>query len=82
MQFLGDNTLGRIWYEMTQADTRLSQICEYMVKPQKEMFLSRGEKPSSEDNTFQIPFRQKKDPRELSIFDPACGSGAQSVRPA
>lgn len=75
VQFLGDNTLGRIWYEMMQADTRLSQICRYMVKPQREMFLQNSEKPSSGDNNLQIPFRQKKDPRELNILDPACGSG-------
>jgi hypothetical protein len=57
VQFLCDNTLGRIWYEMRNGDTRLDSFCEYMVKTPEESV------------------RAKKDPRDIRIIDPACGSG-------
>ncbi|MFH1076675.1 MAG: DNA methyltransferase [Pseudomonadota bacterium] len=75
VQFLTDNTLGRMWYEMLQGNTVLAECCKYMVKPPNEVFLQEGEEPSAEDDTFNVPFREKKDPRELKILDPACGSG-------
>ena len=59
VQFLVDNTLGRIWLEMHGEDTRLAERCEYLVRPADE--------PSAP--------RPKKDPRDLRILDPACGSG-------
>jgi hypothetical protein len=59
VQFLTDNTLGRIWYEMRQGRTRLVDICEYMVRRPDEKYEPRA----------------KKDPRDLRILDPACGSG-------
>jgi hypothetical protein len=59
VQFLTDNTLGRIWYEMRQGRTRLVDVCEYMVRRPEE----------------EYPPRAKKDPRDLRILDPACGSG-------
>lgn len=75
VQFLADNTLGRMWYEMMQGNTRLSAYCEYMVKHKNEVFLQKDEKPSAQTENFQVPFREKKDPRLLKILDPACGSG-------
>lgn len=59
VQFLVDNTLGRIWYEMRGTVTVLAERCEYMVR-------KRGEASDP---------RLKKDPRDLHILDPACGSG-------
>jgi hypothetical protein len=59
VQFLTDNTLGRIWYEMRHGETALVQKCEYMVS-----------KPAEE-----CAPRPKKDPRDLRVLDPACGSG-------
>lgn len=59
VQFLTDNTLGRIWYEMRQGSTQLAQTCQYMVRDSKETYQERA----------------KKDPRDLRILDPACGSG-------
>ncbi|WP_250462421.1 BREX-1 system adenine-specific DNA-methyltransferase PglX [Caballeronia sp. GAFFF2] len=59
VQFLTDNTLGRIWYEMQGAKTALADRCDYMVR-----------KPGEE-----IAPRAKKDPRDLRVLDPACGSG-------
>jgi len=59
VQFLTDNTLGRIWYEMRGGETELAGSCEYLVKRQGEG--DRG--------------RAKRDPRDLRVLDPACGSG-------
>jgi len=59
VQFLTDNTLGRIWYEMRETKTVLAERCEYMVRKPGEKFAPRA----------------KKDPRELRVLDPACGSG-------
>ena len=59
VQFLTDNTLGRIWYEMCGTKTALADKCEYMVKKPGEEFAPRA----------------KKDPRDLRVLDPACGSG-------
>ncbi|MBX3245756.1 MAG: BREX-1 system adenine-specific DNA-methyltransferase PglX [Myxococcales bacterium] len=59
VQFLTDNTLGRIWYEMRGTNTALADRCEYMVRKPAEEFAPRA----------------KKDPRDLRVLDPACGSG-------
>ncbi len=88
VEFLTDNTLGRIWYEMRRGQTRLVDECQYMVLRKNAVFLDKGQdapKPSdsalSEDSgkldneTEYIRFRARKDPRNLRILDPACGSG-------
>jgi hypothetical protein len=89
VEFLTDNTLGRIWYEMRRGDTGLKDQCRYMVRRPTEVFLKEGEQEpagaamATEDLsqeellklTVFIPFRAKKDPRDLRILDPACGSG-------
>ena len=89
VEFLTDNTLGRIWYEMRKGDTKLKDQCRYMVRRPTEIFLTEGEQPPKDaaevrDDLSQeellklpvhIPHRPKKDPRELKILDPACGSG-------
>jgi len=89
VQFLTDNTLGRIWYEMRKGDTQLKEQCEYLVRRPTEIFLAEGESPPDDqghvaDDLSQeqllhqpvhIPHRAMKDPRELKILDPACGSG-------
>ena len=87
VEFLTDNTLGRIWYEMTQGKTALVESCSYLVHRPNEIFLKKGANPpeteekkedlSQEDllkQTVYVPFRQLKDPRELKMLDPACGS--------
>jgi hypothetical protein len=109
VQFLTDNTLGRIWYEMCQGRTGLVDQCKYLVRRPNEVFLGEGESapevPSdltqdldgsvrlnssgmvssviSEEVLTQeellrqlvyIPFRPLKDPREIRLLDPACGS--------
>jgi len=88
VEFLVDNTLGRIWYEMLRGETRLKERCQYLVyRPAVEVFLARGEEPPPEPDTsemsreelLQLPlhvrWRDMKDPRDLRIIDPACGSG-------
>ncbi len=99
VEFLTDNTLSRIWYEMRKGDTQIKDQCRYMVRRPIEIFLKDGQQqPSSlpspsgrgaggegeRDDLSQeellklpvyIPHRPKKDPRELKILDPACGSG-------
>lgn len=119
VEFLTDNTLGRIWYEMTQGQTALNESCRYLVRRPHEVFLQPGEEPPkdvapegrnmcstkdadqnivspggatcSPDNMsslrgythtaptalnqpIYIPFRARKDPREMRMLDPACGS--------
>ena len=59
VQFLVDNTLGRLWVEMHGMSSQLSKICGYLV--------------CSGDDSHHA--RIKKDPRDLHILDPACGSG-------
>lgn len=89
VEFLTDNTLGRIWYEMRKGDTKLKDRCRYMVRRPSEMFLKDGEQPPkdaaettddlTQDQLLKLPVyilhRAKKDPRELKILDPASGSG-------
>lgn len=41
VEFLTDNTLGRIWYEMTLGQTSLAENCKYLVRRSDEVFLSQ-----------------------------------------
>jgi len=88
VEFLTDNTLGRIWYEMRKGDTILKEECRYLVRRPNEVFLGPGEKAPAEKGgeadlsqeellkrPVYIEHRPKKDPRDLRILDPACGSG-------
>lgn len=87
VEFLTDNTLGRIWYEMTQGETALKDRCRYLVRRPTEIFLQEGtvapESAEAEESLSQeellkqpvyIPHRSLKDPREIRMLDPACGS--------
>lgn len=92
VEFLTDNTLGRIWYEMRRGETCLWDRCRYLVRRPTEIFLqpgeavpesatghgeSDGETLSQEELLRQpvhIPHRPLKDPREILLLDPACGS--------
>src|ERR1017187_9690214 len=89
VEFLTDNTLGRIWYEMRKGDTKLKDQCRYMARRPIEIFLEDGQLPPTElfgeggelpqEQLLKLPVhlthRPKKDPRELRILDPASGSG-------
>jgi hypothetical protein len=59
VEFLVDNTLGRLWFNATGGQTALRERCQYLlVKP--------DEAPPA-----AIKLR---DPRTLKLLDPACGS--------
>lgn len=76
VQFLTDNSLGRIWYEMTEGNTILKSVCQYLIVRPGEVFLRKGESKSrnTDNNTVYIEYRAIKDPREILMLDPACGS--------
>lgn len=91
VEFLADNTLGRIWYEMTAGQTGLVDSCRYLVRRPNEVFLGKddvapaatqteiqgGTELSQEvllRQTVYISYRQLKDPRSITMLDPACGS--------
>jgi hypothetical protein len=59
VEFLVDNTLGRTWIEMYGESSVLATRCRYFVR--------------SEEG--QLRTRPRKDPRDLRVLDPACGSG-------
>lgn len=59
VEFLVDNTLGRLWFNATGGATGLRDRCRYLlVKP---------------DETPQAATKLR-DPRTLKLLDPACGS--------
>lgn len=59
VEFLVDNTLGRLWFNATGGQTGLRERCQYLlVKP---------------DETPQSATKLR-DPRTLKLLDPACGS--------
>lgn len=59
VEFLVDNTLGRLWFNWTGGRTSLRDRCQYLlVKP--------DEKPE--------PAKRLRDPRTIKLLDPACGS--------
>ena len=59
VEFLVDNTLGRLWFNWTGGETWLRDRCQYLlVKP--------DEKPA--------PAPRLRDPRTIRLIDPACGS--------
>jgi hypothetical protein len=87
VEFLTDNTLGRTWYEMRQGETVLTERCRYLVRRPNEQFLQHGEEAPQASRTGDrtqeeliretvfVPYRAPKDPREIRVLDPACGSG-------
>jgi hypothetical protein len=89
VEFLADNTLGRMWYEMRQGETVLAEKCRYLARQPNEIFLSPNEEPPKEGEQaaeslsevevlkrpVYVKHRAKKDPREIKVLDPACGSG-------
>jgi hypothetical protein len=59
VEFLVDNTLGRLWFNATGGKSALAGRCQYLlVKP--------DEKP--------VAASRLRDPRTLKLLDPACGS--------
>jgi hypothetical protein len=75
VEFLTDNTLGRTWYEMRHGNTSLVKQCCYLVRRPDEALLPPSTVPESPEARAAIPGRAMKDPRDITILDPACGSG-------
>ena len=91
VQFLTDNTLGRTWYEMMQGETKLAHLDYLVRRSKRGLSGTRDEnsarvrQPTTDEaqpgrscfpaDVCTMPFRAKKDPRDLRILDPACGSG-------
>jgi hypothetical protein len=59
VEFLVDNTLGRLWFNATSGTTALRERCRYLLA-----------KP---DDMPQVATKVR-DPRTLKLLDPACGS--------
>jgi type II restriction/modification system DNA methylase subunit YeeA len=87
VEFLTDNTLGRIWFEMTKGQTRLKEQCRYLVCRPNEIYLEQDQQPPNDEprpedlsqeeipkQPVYIPHRPLKDPRSIRMLDPACGS--------
>ncbi|MBS1828810.1 MAG: BREX-1 system adenine-specific DNA-methyltransferase PglX [Acidobacteria bacterium] len=89
VEFLADNTLGRMWLEMRNGESKLKESCRFLVQAPSEHFLREREDQSQSGSNPQtlsgseehvhtavrLPKRPKKDPRQLRVLDPACGSG-------
>ncbi len=79
VEFLTDNTLGRLWLEMRGGESRLTEECRYLVHRNSIFENGNSEDASqissSEYRVSNIQSRSSKDPRDLKILDPACGSG-------
>lgn len=59
VEFLVDNSLGRLWFEATGGDTVLRDTCKYLlVKPDEHPTVAA----------------KVRDPRTFKFLDPACGS--------
>lgn len=81
VQFLTDNTLGRLWCDMCNWQSSLVQECRYIVKNHvhsisTNMSSRSPQVPAGANEAVAMTARpDKKDPRDLKIIDPACGSG-------
>ncbi|TVR84540.1 MAG: BREX-1 system adenine-specific DNA-methyltransferase PglX [Rhodospirillales bacterium] len=59
VEFLVDNTLGRLWFNWTGGQTALRDRCQYLL-------VTPDERPE--------PAPRLRDPRTFKLLDPACGS--------
>src|SRR5207247_457476 len=61
VEFLTDNTLGRVWYEMHRGHTKLAAHCRYLVRRPDEVFLVE---PTSDEVRLAQGWLQGKDAAE------------------
>ncbi len=59
VEFLVDNTLGRLWFNWTGGETLLRDRCQYLL-------MKSDEWPGAT--------KRLRDPRTITLLDPACGS--------
>ncbi len=78
VEFLTDNTLGRIWYEMTQGQTSLKDSCRYMVRRPDEVFLSEAAHEPADENksSLGIPARDATPPSAARKTEAQTGRNA------
>jgi len=73
VQFLTDNTLGRMWYEMRRGETRLAERCRYMVRRPVEVFLRDPEESGANDRSEWVARARNGDfsdmPEEPTLDD-------------
>lgn len=67
VEFLTDNTLGRIWYEMTQGKTALADLCRYLVRRKHTFFLQDGEEPPGPYDPVRDPWGDPDLPGEMWV---------------
>jgi len=67
VEFLVDNTLGALWYDMCCGETEIAKQCKLLAPDDCRDQLGKA-RPNARSRT-------KKDPRDLRLIDPACGSG-------
>lgn len=65
VEFLVDNTLGRLWYERCGSESALADSLTYLALP--------GDGANGEPEGRRV--REARDPRTIKVLDPACGSG-------
>jgi hypothetical protein len=73
VEFLTENTLGRIWYEMRKSQTRLATICRYLIRQRTEIWLDDGAQlpetfvlPTDEESFTQTDIYTPPDPEQSS----------------
>jgi hypothetical protein len=59
VEFLVDNTLGRLWFDWTGGQTSLRDRCQYLLA-----------RPDEQPEAA----KRLRDPRTIKLLDPACGS--------
>lgn len=71
VEFLVDNTLGRLWFNATGGQTSLRERCQYLLVASGQWPVVGEESPATDHRPLATALR---DPRTLKLLDPACGS--------
>jgi len=75
VEFLVDNTLGRLWFNATGGATGLRERCQYLLVKPDEVITARPELVEGRSSTGSVQTGLRlRDPRTLKLLDPACGS--------
>jgi len=72
VEFLVDNTLGQMWYEMRQGNTALKEKCRYLVRRYDEVFLAereKADKPSASQTQADAAFFFGETDQEIPPFE-------------
>jgi hypothetical protein len=72
VEFLTDNALGRLWYEMTKGKTSLKDRCRYLIRRPNEIFLGPGENAPelSDEQTCAAESLTKEELLNQPVFIP------------